>query len=454
MLKRRLETRDRLYGQLELPNIARELAGSCPLLIRLREVRMPNIPFLTYTSFANVSRYEHSLGVAHLAWWWAQRNNLSTEIGEAVTLGALYHDAATPAFSHLFEEFLSRSGFDHERKLGDLLSASPKSDGGRHAQVFLGKSPRLRRELAKLASDEPLLTPAGVASIATGKVPLGEIVHGDIDLDNIDNVIRATTAMGLIPQEKAVHPYEVASHFLYEDNRIVLTQDADGDISRWRGLRRRLYQAILDNQSEFIAQTTIKWALEECYQVSPALRDERAWTYTEPEIIHDYLLAHERSAKLMSMVRLASFPKLMFSAWSPDVRPLMGQGSEARIEELCKRLADVFGTDVYINFYVDKRERRIKLPRSRELTLFGNQDDVEGSELHSPDAVSSSTELAGVPGVIGAIGTSLGGPDRSTKRATAGNRSRRLDEAAEVLELVLGNSVIDIRGTWLGGRPR
>lgn len=441
-----LEFHDRLYGQLELPSIARELASTCPLLIRLREVRMPNVPFLTFTSFANVSRYEHSLGVAHLAWWWARRNGLSREKSEAVTLGALYHDAATPAFSHLFEEFLSRSGFDHERKLSDILSASPQTDGGRHAQVFLGRGPRLRQTLSRLNSDEPLLTSTGVAAIATGTIPLGRIIHGDIDLDNIDNVIRATTAMGLVKRDEAVHPYEVASSLLLENDEIVLRQDADASLSKWRALRRKLYQAILDNQTEFRAQTTIKWALEECYHEAHDLHAERAWTLTEPELIHEHLLAYKRSGELIKMARSARFPKLVFSAWVTDVRALMGDGSEAKIAELRKHLSDIFCTDMYVNFYVDKRERRIKLPSSKEQTLFDIvREDVP--EENTPHCVQPE----GVPGIIGAVGASLSGRSRRTSTV---DRKHLLDDAADVLQSVLNTPVVEIRNTWLGGRRR
>ena len=57
-----LKIRDRLYGKLELPDIAWDLATTCPVLLRLREIRMANIPFLTHPSFANVDRYEHPWG--------------------------------------------------------------------------------------------------------------------------------------------------------------------------------------------------------------------------------------------------------------------------------------------------------------------------------------------------------------------------------------------------------
>ena len=46
---------------------------------------MANIPFLTHPSFANVDRYEHSLGVAHLAWRWASRSRIPKDQALALT---------------------------------------------------------------------------------------------------------------------------------------------------------------------------------------------------------------------------------------------------------------------------------------------------------------------------------------------------------------------------------
>lgn len=39
----------------------------CPGLLRLRNVRMANNQFVAFPAFSTTTRYEHSLGVCHLA---------------------------------------------------------------------------------------------------------------------------------------------------------------------------------------------------------------------------------------------------------------------------------------------------------------------------------------------------------------------------------------------------
>ena len=57
---------DVLYGHLRLPEYVWRVLPA-PELQRLREVRLCNINSLCLTGGANINRYEHALGTAHLA---------------------------------------------------------------------------------------------------------------------------------------------------------------------------------------------------------------------------------------------------------------------------------------------------------------------------------------------------------------------------------------------------
>ncbi len=443
------DAHDRLYGRLRLPESARRLAATCPLLLRLREVRMPNIPFASYPSFANVSRYEHSLGVAHLAWWWARRNGLDDDRGEALVLASLYHDAATPAFSHLFEEFLSRDRFDHESALADVLGARPSIDGGPQAQVFLGRHARLRDELGLRGSDERLMTATGIAALAIGAEPLGVAVHGDLDLDNIDNVIRATTAMGLYTDrdQAQVHPYDVAAALVWHDGQVKLAGGALPAVQTWQAMRRRLYRAILDSQREFVAQATIKWALDVCYRADPALSEPNAWTLTEPELVFLHLLRHPDSKRLMNRVRGGSLPNLLFSAWVEDLSPLLGADSAAVSDKLCAALSDAWRTDVYVSFNVDKRERAVRLPAAPASTLF----DPPVDDAPAPGAAARPVDQTrgSKPGLLGAVGMLLHEvPERRGRPAP----DVALAATRAALEDAFGPVIDALDTAWLGVR--
>lgn len=438
-----------MYGTIELPALAREVAETCPVMLRLREVRMANIPFLTYPSFANVDRYEHSLGVAHLAWRWAVRNALPDQLGVALCIAALYHDGATPAYGHLFEEFLGRYGFDHETALVNLLKGQPEDlPGGESCQVFLGLQCRLKDILPRVSDPESPLTTTFIANLAAGKGPLGRLIKGDIDFDNIDNVIRATSAMGIVKGEDAVHPYEIIDAIVYEEGEIRLDRSRLIALSYWAELRRRLYGDILNNAHEFRAQTTIKWAIEECAKEDPSLAESGAWRLTDPMLSFEYLRKSAFSRLLIDKVRLGKPPELLFSAWVEDLSPLVGKDSDATISNLCQQISDLINMDVYVNYYLDKRQRPITFDLSnRSSFLFGNT----GEDAVSPSQVCSG-KRSGVIGVIGVnrverFATMASTPIEGQKLT---KRPLRLESIVEILQNLLGQPIDTVSLNWVG----
>lgn len=361
------------------------------MLLRLREVRLPNIPLLTFPSYAGTSRYEHSIGVAHLAWWWGRRNDLSSADAEALTLAALYHDAATPAFSHLFEEQLAAAGFDHESELSHTVATSGSVPGHRFAQIFLGESARLRDEVETHPNQSARLSIDGLYDLMTGSDPLGAIVHGDIDLDNIDNTVRAATAMGLDGSER-LRPLEIAAAMEWDGGQVVLSSTADGPIRSWRGARRAVYDNLLSSKAEFLSQTAVKWAIDLCslHDGHQVLRRPEAWVLTEPELIFEHLRLVDESKRLIDDLRLGRLPDLVACAWHSDLRHFVREGSRA-VRAFSHRVTEALGVECYVNFYVDKRERAIRLPA--RAGLWSAQSQV--TEKDSPRPPCS-----GVLGVV------------------------------------------------------
>jgi HD superfamily phosphohydrolase len=451
-----LELRDRIYGNVQLPDRARRLASTCPALLRLREIRMPNIGFVTFPSFASVTRFEHSVGVSHLAWWWARRNNIDAESAEALAIAGLYHDAATPAFSHLFEEFLQRYGFDHETELTELLTGGTKLTGSEHAQIFLGGTCLIPQVLPEPSRPDSPLTSVGIADLATGASPLGQVLHGRMDLDNIDNVIRAVTSMGLVTDgdPDAVHPYEVADALSYENGKICVSRNNFDAVGRWQNLRRRLYAAIIDSEVEFRTQATIKWAISKCAEKDDLVDSMQSWTLSEPELI-ERLRRYEFSKLLIDQVRLNNPARLILSAWVSDISRLLGPDSGKIAAFIAEEIGHVLGEEVYVNFYVDKRERKLGLPHSSRLTLF--QEDLwDDQELVKPEEVvaSGTHDVAGILGVV-ALPSRVRRPHgENVGYATNSTGQIDLREAARVLKQNLGVAPDRVDRRWIGTSGR
>ncbi len=108
-----------------------------PVFQRLRRIRQLSGAHLTYPS-AQHSRFEHSLGVMHIAGQAAmslkEKGFLKTDQIQEIRLAALLHDVGHGPFSHLFEEVLQiKKKTSHEEigkkiiqksEIGDILSKS------------------------------------------------------------------------------------------------------------------------------------------------------------------------------------------------------------------------------------------------------------------------------------------------------------------------------------------
>lgn len=108
-----------------------------PIFQRLRRIRQLSGAHLTYPS-AQHSRFEHSLGVMHIAGQAAnalkEKGLLNPDQVQNIRLAALLHDVGHGPFSHLFEEVLQeKRKISHEEigkniilksEIGDILSKS------------------------------------------------------------------------------------------------------------------------------------------------------------------------------------------------------------------------------------------------------------------------------------------------------------------------------------------
>ena len=105
-----------------------------PIFQRLRRIRQLSGAHLTYPS-AQHTRFEHSLGVMHIASQAGQalkeKEVLKSHDIEVLRVAGLLHDIGHGPFSHLFEEIIKQKKFSHEdfgknlilkTEIGDILT--------------------------------------------------------------------------------------------------------------------------------------------------------------------------------------------------------------------------------------------------------------------------------------------------------------------------------------------
>jgi hypothetical protein len=95
-----------------------------PIFQRLRRIRQLSGAHLTYPS-AQHSRFEHSLGVLHIAGQTANalkdKGFLSADKIQEIRLAALLHDVGHGPFSHLFEEVLQKKKKTSHEEIGKKI---------------------------------------------------------------------------------------------------------------------------------------------------------------------------------------------------------------------------------------------------------------------------------------------------------------------------------------------
>ena len=157
--------KDPVHGYVEVEDFALALLDS-PALQRLRYIRQLGFSYLVYPG-ANHTRFEHALGTMYLADVACRKFMFPDEDRTLVAASALLHDIGHGPFSHasepIMEEYLHRSHDDisaivHEQ-VGEILR--------RHG-----------------------IDPDEVCAIVKGDHPLAGIIHGDLDVDRMDYLLR------------------------------------------------------------------------------------------------------------------------------------------------------------------------------------------------------------------------------------------------------------------------
>jgi HD superfamily phosphohydrolase len=190
---------DPLYGRVVFDDALLALVRTATVQ-RLRHVRLSNIDSLDIPAIANLSRFEHILGVAHLSGQVGFRVGLNPHDYLVLRAAALLHDWAITSFGHLIEEALQYTGtrFDHEEKLGLILAGQDADDiGGADLQILAGRETKLRDWARRFGRGDDNALLHDVMMHIRGRGRMGRAISGDIDLDNIDSVFRMAFHMGL-----------------------------------------------------------------------------------------------------------------------------------------------------------------------------------------------------------------------------------------------------------------
>jgi len=175
------EIKDPIYGYIYITEAEKEIIDSFPVQ-RLRRLRQLAGAEYVYPA-ANHTRFEHSVGVMYLAGKLVQNPNLSQYLSEdeaqTVRIAALLHDVGHGAFSHIFEQVLTKFlGKTHEDMTRWIIAESELKDI-LEKQGFSAVSKLAVGELHK-----------------PGKAFMDQAIQSSVDVDKLDFIVRDTYHTG------------------------------------------------------------------------------------------------------------------------------------------------------------------------------------------------------------------------------------------------------------------
>ena len=163
-----ITVKDTVHDHIEIDGVAADLVDT-PALQRLRHVKQLGTVQLVYPS-ANHTRFEHSLGVYHLAGRAVDGLGVDGDTAAHVRAAAMLHDVGHGPYGHQTEGIIRRAtGRDHD-DVGWLLT-----DADREVCQVLERNG---------------LDPERVAGLIDGAGALGPLVSGELDVDRMDYLVR------------------------------------------------------------------------------------------------------------------------------------------------------------------------------------------------------------------------------------------------------------------------
>ncbi len=203
---------DTIHGVFRLSGVRRDLL-STPEFNKLSHIKQLGLAHLVFPG-AHHTRFEHSLGASHVAGSIADSVGLDPVEKELVEVAAMLHDIGHGPYSHTLEHILhQRGGMDHMSItegiiLGevDLLSDSDHISPQRRRVCDILDSYGIDpAEVSALirgpdagGSERSLFEWIdGAESFSTTDSTLGHIVHGPVDCDQIDYLLRDSHFTGV-----------------------------------------------------------------------------------------------------------------------------------------------------------------------------------------------------------------------------------------------------------------
>jgi hypothetical protein len=273
---------------------------------------------------------------------------------------AMLHDAAITAFGHLVEEALRYIGkdFNHEEKLTLLFSAPDKTElGGIDAQVYLGYQANVRPWANKSFERDADVALEEILDAMRGKGRWGTFISNDIDLDNLDNLVRMAYHMGLTTERDLPHRIaETMTEGSSKQGRIFTDRSIE-PIKDWLELRRRVYSHLMLSRPDFVGKSMLIYSVVTAYESGNLGSKDQVWQLTDRELLGRLMECKNKDVSATVRAWLVN------DLWPlADLMWLEGEPPEfTRLKEFCDAVSCEMHRPCFAYRIQDKQTRKIQV---------------------------------------------------------------------------------------------
>jgi HD superfamily phosphohydrolase len=203
------EIKDPILGYVYFTEAEKEIIDSYPVQ-RLRRLRQLAGAEYVYPG-ANHTRFEHCIGVMHLAGQMTENPFLSQyfseEDSQMIRIAALLHDVGHGPFSHIFEHLLHKF---HDKKNHENIN------------VWIVQKSELKDVIGEQGFDPDQIAKLSVGWLhKPGKAYMDQVIRSAVDADKLDFVVRDTfhtgAQYGYVDVFRLIHTLDVLDQNLAVD---------------------------------------------------------------------------------------------------------------------------------------------------------------------------------------------------------------------------------------------
>jgi len=352
---------------------------------------------------ANHTRFEHSLGVYHLAGRMASSLSLSVEETNTIKAAALLHDVCHTPFSHATEEIVEHvTGMDHMEAAGKLIKGKIRTFQERDTDLFGGQE-TISEILEKngISSDavcDLIMNPgAGSESFGTlgggkkithfsPKEYMHQMIHGPVDADQMDYLERDAHFTG-VTHGKADIDRLIGTMKIHND-RIVIEK---GGTSAAEGLmvaRSLMYSSVYYHRTVRIIRMMLMKSIE-----SSDVNVAEIYLWNDAELMNHLVNEGGITSKIARSVQNRVLYKNALTVFSEDAtEDLLSNLSEFTSYQKRKQLE----SEIAERAGVDISEVGVEIPPRSILLSSMNIGKTDVSILDPEGKVKTLTRLSPV----------------------------------------------------------